>query len=35
MRLNWGATMPFPKKFLHNKRETMDELQNYALTGVV
>ena len=23
MKLNWGTTMPFPEKFLHNKRETM------------
>jgi len=24
MKLNWGTTMPFPEKFLHNKRDTMD-----------
>ena len=23
MKLNWGTTMPFPEKFLHNKRDTM------------
>ena len=21
--MNWGTTMPFPEKFLHNKRDTM------------
>jgi hypothetical protein len=21
MRLNWGATIPFPEKFLYNKRD--------------
>jgi len=25
MRLNLGATMPFPEKFLHNKRDTMSK----------
>ena len=24
MKLNWGTTMPFPEKFLHNKRDTMN-----------
>jgi len=24
MKLNLGTTMPFPEKFLHNKRDTMD-----------
>jgi len=23
MRLNWGATIPFPEKFLYNKRDIM------------
>ena len=23
MKLNWGTTMPFLEKFLHNKRDTM------------
>ena len=23
MKLNWGTTLPFPEKFLHNKRDTM------------
>ena len=26
MKLNWGATMPFPEKFLHNKGDTMQKL---------
>ena len=26
MKLNWGTTMPFPEKFLHNKRDTMEVL---------
>ena len=26
MGLNWETTMPFPEKFLHNKRDTMPEI---------
>jgi len=28
MKLNWGAAMPFPEKFLHNKRDTMQPYLN-------
>ena len=31
MKLNWGATMPFPEKFLHNKRDTMKLLAKHII----
>jgi hypothetical protein len=28
-RLNWGTTMLFPKKFLHNKRDTIELILSF------
>jgi len=34
MKLNWGTTMPFPEKFLHNKRDTMGRYTGILKTVV-